>query len=58
MSASGKAWTRTLHVPWSRPQLSWSRPTQRGATTSTTSAATAASPGAGYSTANSSGGNP
>ena len=33
------------------PQLSWSSPTQRGAATSATSAATSGAPGHGYSTA-------
>ena len=39
-------------------QLSWSSPAQLGFTTSTISSATSGAPGAGYSTANSSSGNP
>ena len=58
MSAAGKAWTSTDQVPWSRPQLSWSSPTHIGLTASATSSATSGEPGAGYSTANSSSGNP
>ncbi len=45
-------------MPWSMPQLSASRPTQRGLTTSATSAATSREPGHGYSTANNSSGKP
>ncbi len=45
MSASGKTWTSTDQVPWSMPQLSRSRPTQVGLTTSATSSASAGSPG-------------
>ena len=40
------------------PQLSWSRPIHTGLTTSATSSATAGSPGAGYSAANSASGKP
>ncbi len=40
------------------PQLSWSSPTQRGATTSATAAATSGAPGHGYSTAKSRSGKP
>ena len=39
MSALGKACTSTDHVPWSRPQLSRSWPTQVGLTTSASSSA-------------------
>ena len=58
MAASGKACTSTDQVPWSMPQLSTSAPTQVGWTTSLTSAASSGSPGAGYCTSNSAGGNP
>ena len=58
IDASGNAWTRTDQVPWSMPHESTSAPTQVGATVSLISSASAGSPGAGYSTANSSGGNP
>jgi len=47
MSALGKACRSTDHVPWSRPQLSWSSPIQVGLTISATSSARAGSPAAG-----------
>ena len=58
MSASGKACTSTDHVPWSMPQLSASMPDPGRRTVSAISAASSGSPGAGYSTANSSSGKP
>src|SRR4051812_24783849 len=57
-SASGNMCASTDQVPWSRPQLSMSWPTQMGWTISATCAASAGSPAAGYCTANSSSGNP
>ena len=47
MSAFGNACTRTDQVPWSMPQLSWSRPTCFGFTISATSSASSGLPGAG-----------
>ena len=45
-SASGYMCVSTDQVPWSMPQLSASRPTQRGLTTSATSAARSGGAGA------------
>src|SRR5687767_6181661 len=56
--ADGKAWQSTDQVPWSSPQLSWSSPTHVGWTVSAVSTAMSGAPGAGYWTANNSGGNP
>ena len=57
-SAAGYMCASTDHVPWSMPQLSRSRPTQRGSSTVTTSCATSSDPGHGYSNEKSSSGNP
>lgn len=55
---SGNTWISSDQVPWSRPQTSVSRPTMVGLAISASCSANAGAPGAGYSTANNSSGNP